>query len=172
MEAILEAQPIEQASVPPEAELGGKYLTFMLNDEEFGIEILKVREIIGVLDITQVPQTTDYVRGVVNLRGKVIPVIDLRTKFKMPPRDYDEQTCIIVVDVGAMMGVIVDTVQEVRDIPADHIQPPPRIGRTVDASFIRGMGKVNDNVKILLDIDTVLNSHELVISSGTIEERR
>lgn len=170
MEAVLEA-PSNEAAPLPETELGGKYLTFLLNEDEFGVEILKIREIIGILDITQVPQTADFVEGVVNLRGKVIPVIDLRIKFGMPRREYDEQTCIIVVDVGMMMGIIVDTVQEVHDIPAEQIEPPPRIGRSVDASFILGMGKVNNQVKILLNIDKVLSEDELVISGGISEER-
>ena len=113
-------------------ELGGKYLTFLLDDEEYGLEILKVREIMGIMDITKVPQTPDFAQGVVNLRGKVIPVIDLRTKFGLQRTDYNDQTCVIVVDVGMLMGIIVDTVQEVHD------------------------------VKILLDIDKVLTSDELV----------
>ncbi|HOA74621.1 MAG TPA: chemotaxis protein CheW [Phycisphaerae bacterium] len=143
-------------------DLGGKYLTFMLDDEEYGIEILKVREIIGIMDITKVPQTPDFVEGVINLRGKVIPVIDLRTKFGLARTEYNDQTCIIVVDVGMMMGIIVDTVQEVHDIPSANIEPPPKLGSAVDTSFILGMGKVKDDVKILLDIDKVLTSEDLV----------
>lgn len=143
-------------------DLGGKYLTFHLAEEEYGLEILKVREIIGIMDITTVPQTPDFVRGVINLRGKVIPVVDLRLQFALPPRAYDDQTCIIVVDVGMLMGIIVDTVQEVYDIPATHIQPPPELGVSVDTDFIVGMGKVEDDVKILLDIEKVLTAEELV----------
>lgn len=143
-------------------ELGGKYLTFMLDDEEYGIEILKVREIIGIMDITKVPQTPNFVEGVINLRGKVIPVIDLRTKFSLERAEYNDQTCIIVVDVGMMMGIIVDTVQEVHDIPSNSIEPAPKLGGSVDTSFILGMGKVKDDVKILLDIDKVLTSEDLV----------
>ncbi len=142
--------------------LGGKYLTFLLAGEEYGVEILKVREIIGIMDIAKVPQTQDFVRGVVNLRGKVIPVIDLRLQFGLPRTEDDEQTCIIVVDVGMLMGIIVDTVQEVHDIPAADIEPPPQLGASVDATFILGMGKVQNDVKILLDIDKVLTSAELV----------
>lgn len=142
--------------------LGGKYLTFLLDDEEYGVEILKVREIINLMDITSVPQTPEFVEGVINLRGKVIPVIDLRTKFGLQRAEYNDQTCIIVVDVGMMMGIIVDTVREVHDIPSNDIEPPPHLGGSVDTSFILGMGKVKDEVKILLDIDKVLTSEELV----------
>lgn len=144
------------------AELGGKYLTFMLDHEEYGVEILKVREIIGMLDITKVPQTPDFVEGVINLRGRVIPVIDLRSKFGIERSEYNDQTCVIVVDVGMLTGIIVDTVQEVHDIPANNIEPPPQLGASVDTSFILGMGKVQDDVKILLDVDKVLTAEDLV----------
>ena len=143
-------------------ELGGKYLTFLLAGEEYGLEILKVREIICIMDITKVPQTPKFVRGVINLRGKVIPVIDLRLKFGLEETEYTEQTCIIVVNVGMLMGIIVDTVQEVHNIPSDSIEPPPQLGASVDTSFILGLGKVKDEVKILLDIDKALTAEELV----------
>lgn len=141
---------------------GGKYLTFVLAEEEYGLEILKVREIIGVMNITKVPQTPDFVQGVINLRGKVLPVVDLRVKFGLPRVDYDEKTCTIVVDVGLLMGIIVDTVQEVYNIPGSDIEPAPRLGTEVDTSFILGMGKVKEDVKILLDIEKVLTTEELV----------
>jgi purine-binding chemotaxis protein CheW len=140
---------------------GGKYLTFNLAAEEYGLEILKVREIIGIMDITCIPQMPSYIKGVINLRGKVIPVMDLRVKFGLEPAEYTEQTCVVVVDVGSLVGVIVDTVQEVLDIDASQIDPPPPLGASVDTSFILGMGKVKDDVKILLDIDKVLSSEEL-----------
>ncbi len=143
----------------------GKFLTFKLGNEEFGVEILKIRELIGIMEITRVPQTCDFVQGVINLRGKVIPVIDLRAKFGLARVDYDEQTCVIVVEVGTLMGIIVDTVCEVHDIPAERIEPAPTLGCGVDTSFILGMGKVDNEVKILLDIDSVLNSDELVESA-------
>ncbi len=139
----------------------GKYLTFSLASEEYGLEILKVREIIGIMDITSMPQMPMYVKGVINLRGKVIPVIDLRLKFGLEPAEYTEQTCIVVVDVGSLVGVIVDTVQEVLDIDENQIDPPPPLGASVDTSFVLGMGKVKDDVKILLDIDKVLGSEEM-----------
>ncbi|MBP7936009.1 MAG: purine-binding chemotaxis protein CheW [Phycisphaerae bacterium] len=148
--------------------LGGKYLTFKLDNEEYGVEILKVREIMGLLDITKVPQTPDFVEGVINLRGKVIPVIDLRAKFDLPRTEYNDQTCIIVVDVGTMIGIIVDTVNEVNDIPVENIEPPPQLDGTVDTGFILGMGKVKDEVKILLDIAKVLNSENLVMGRDSV----
>ena len=140
---------------------GGKYLTFKLANEEYGVEILKVREINGLMDITAVPQMPHYAKGVINLRGKVIPVIDLRLKFGLPEIEHTEQTCIIVVDVGREIGVIVDTVSEVLDLRGENIEPPPSMGGDVDTSFILGMGKVGDAVKILLDIVKVLGSDDL-----------
>ncbi len=162
MQAVLDAPGKSSATMEQARDLGGKYLTFRLDNEEYGVEILKVREIIGLMDITKVPQTPDFVEGVINLRGKVIPVIDLRSKFGLARTEYNEQTCTIVVDVGIMMGIIVDTVSEVNDIPTASIEPPPQLGNMVDTSFILGMGKVKDEVKILLDIDKVLTTDELV----------
>ncbi|MCG3137447.1 MAG: Chemotaxis protein CheW [Phycisphaerae bacterium] len=150
------------------SELGGKYLTFMLDNEEYGLAILKVREIIGIMDITNVPQTPDFVEGVINLRGKVIPVIDLRTKFGLPRTEYNDQTCIIVVDVGMLVGIIVDTVREVHDIPGGDIEPAPQLGGSINTDFILGMGKVKDEVKILLDIDKVLVTDEFVQAAATL----
>ena len=140
---------------------GGKYLTFRLADEEYGLAILKVREIIGIMDVTAIPQMPAYVKGVVNLRGKVIPVIDLRLKFNLEPVPYTAETCIIVVDVGTLTGIIVDTVQEVLDVSGSQIDPPPPLGASVDTSFVLGMGKIKGDVKILLDIDKVLTTEEL-----------
>jgi purine-binding chemotaxis protein CheW len=148
---------LERSRVTDVSEDSAKYLTFSLAQEEYGLEILKVREIIGIMDITAVPQMPAHVKGVINLRGKVIPVVDLRLKFGMEPAEYTDATCVIVVDVGTLMGIIVDTVQEVLDIGSDQIDPPPPLGASVDTTFILGMGKVKDEVKILLDIDKVLN---------------
>ncbi|MDH3975011.1 MAG: chemotaxis protein CheW [Deltaproteobacteria bacterium] len=143
---------------------GGKFLTFQLQDEEYGLEILKVREIIGIMDITTVPQTPDYVKGVINLRGQVIPVIDLRLKFGLKESEYGKRTCIIVVDVnGVMMGIVVDTVSEVMDIETVDIEATPSFGTTLNTDYILGMGKVKGKVKILLDISKVLTSEELVM---------
>ena len=140
---------------------GGKFLTFRLADEEYGIEILKVREINGIMDITSLPQMPHYMKGVINLRGKVIPVVDLRRKFGLEEIPYTEQTCIIVVNVGREIGIIVDTVSEVLDITDENVEPPPEMTGAVDTAFILGMGKVGNAVKILLDIDRVLNAGEL-----------
>jgi purine-binding chemotaxis protein CheW len=174
MEATLEAPKNMDDQITVEStiratDLGGKYLTFLLDGEEYGLEILKVREIIGIMDITKVPQTPDFVQGVINLRGKVIPVIDLRAKFGLKRTEYNDQTCIIVVDVGMLMGIIVDTVQEVHHIPAANIEPPPSLGAAVDTTFILGMGKVKEDVKILLDIDKVLTTQELVAITRKLE---
>lgn len=144
----------------------GKYLSFALANEEYGLEILKVREIIGYMDITAVPQTPPHIKGVINLRGQVIPVVDLRTNFGMDSTEVTEQTCIIVVEIDQgertyNVGIIVDRVQEVLDIKAEQIEAPPQFGSSVDTEFILGMGKINDSVKILLDIDRVLVNTEL-----------
>jgi len=140
----------------------GKYLTFMLAEEEYGLEILKVREIIKMMEITSVPRTPEFVKGVVNLRGKVIPVVDLRLKFGMPLAETTEETCIIVVDVGGIeMGTIIDQVNEVLDITEDEIDDAPSFGTDVDTEFILGMGKTGDRVSILLDIGKVLAAEEL-----------
>lgn len=143
-------------------ELGGKYLTFKLAGEEYGLEILKVREIVKIMEITLVPQMPGYVKGVVNLRGKVISVIDLRLRFGLPEAEYNDETCIIVVNLGGTeIGVVVDTVQEVLDINDDQIEPPPSVGSQVDTQFILGMGKIGERVKILLDIDCILGTAEM-----------
>jgi len=145
-----------------------KFLSFCLGSEEYGVEILRVREIIGIIDITPLPQTPDYVKGVVNLRGKIIPVIELRAKFGMPPVEYNEETCIIVVEVTDergedqfQIGVVVDTVREVMDVPRDKIEPAPRFGCALNTEYILGMGKTKDKVIILLDIDRVLTVEEI-----------
>ncbi|MBU0691622.1 chemotaxis protein CheW [bacterium] len=140
----------------------GKYLTFILSEEGYGLEILKVREIIGMMAITAIPRMPDYVKGVINLRGKVIPVIDLRLKFGMCKSEQTSETCIIVVDVGgSLMGVVVDQVSEVIEIRGADIEDPPQVGVNVDTGFILGMGKTKDSVKILLDIDKVLSDSDI-----------
>jgi purine-binding chemotaxis protein CheW len=140
----------------------GKYLTFALAEEEYGLEILKVREIISMSEITSVPKTPPYVKGVINLRGNVIPVIDLRLKFSMDEAPYTDETCIIVVDVnGVEMGIIVDHVSEVLDIAAGDIEDAPEFGANVDIDFILGMGKADSRVTILLDISKVIAAQEL-----------
>lgn len=144
----------------------GKYLTFHLDQEEFGIKVLQVREIMGLQDITAVPQTPHYIKGVINLRGKVIPVLCLRSKFGLAEAEYTARTCIIVVQIrgesGTMMvGVIVDAVSEVLNVAQSDIEDTPDFGGGVPTPYLLGMAKIKDRVKILLDIDQVV-SHELL----------
>lgn len=143
-----------------------KHLTFKLSDEEYGLDILKVQEIIGIMPITRVPRTPDFVRGVINLRGKVIPVVDLRVKFNMGSTADSDRTCIIVVQVTsktgtAVMGAVVDEVSEVIDISAEQIEETPDFGADIDTDFVLGIGKVGDRVVMVLDIDKVLTAKEL-----------
>jgi purine-binding chemotaxis protein CheW len=162
------ATPEEVAQqLPTGANRAGKYLTFALGKEEYGLEILKVREIIGYMDITAVPRTPGHVKGVINLRGQVISVVDLRAKFGMELAERTEQTCIIVVDIqqnGRRLntGIVVDRVSEVLSISMDKIEDAPAFDSSVQIDFILGMGKINDTVKILLDIDKVLNTTEVI----------
>ncbi len=147
----------------------GKYLTFSLAKEEYGIGILKVREIIGYVPITPIPRTPDYVKGILNLRGQVIPVIDLRLRFSMPAAEVTEQTCIIVAEVAAAghilhLGLIVDRVQEVLNINRKDIDSTPQFGDSgVCLDFILGIGKVGNAVKILLDIDRIVEADQLAL---------
>jgi purine-binding chemotaxis protein CheW len=139
----------------------GKYLTFALGKEEFGIEILKVREIIGYMAITAVPQMPAYIKGIINLRGQVIPVVDLRSRFGMEDKEITEQTCIIVVDIhqssrSFFAGLVVDHVQEVLNIEKGNIDDAPQFGTDVNTNFLLGIGKVGSAIKLLLDIDCVL----------------
>ena len=144
----------------------GKYLTFILAGEEYGIGILKIKEIIGMMTITPIPQTPSYVKGVINLRGKVIPVIDLRLKFGMEAMDYTERTCIIVVEINSeaghvLIGIVVDTVSEVLNIKGNDIESSPAFGTDMNTDFILGMAKIGGGVKILLDIDRVMNTVDI-----------
>src|SRR5258707_8678182 len=144
-------------------ERAGKYLTFQLANEEYGIRVLKVREIMGLQDITAVPQTPAHVRGVINLRGKVVPVIDLRLKFGLPGTEYTQRTCIIVTQVlressTILMGIVVDGVSEVLNLSGQEIENTPDFGEAVADEFLLGMAKVKGKVKILLDIDRVLSN--------------
>jgi purine-binding chemotaxis protein CheW len=148
------------------ADREGKYLTFALAHEEYGIGILKVKEIIGMMPITTVPQTPEFVKGVINLRGKVIPVVDLRLKFGMEEIEYTERTCIIVVEISGasgavLMGIVVDSVSEVLNIRGDDIEDAPTFGADLNTKYISGMAKIEGSVKILLDIDRVLSETEI-----------
>ncbi len=144
----------------------GKYLTFSLAGEEYGIGILKVKEIIGLMSITPVPQTPEYIKGVINLRGKVIPIVDLRLKFGIEAIDYNERTCIIVSEIvfgnnKIAMGIVVDYVSEVLNIKASEIEDTPNFGSNLETYYILGMAKIVKGVKILLDIDKVMIGDEL-----------
>lgn len=143
------------------SEIAGKYLTFALGAERYGLQILKVQEIIGVIRITKVPKSPAYMKGVINLRGKIIPVVDLRLRFEMEEREYDKKTCVIVVnasfgDQTIAVGVVVDTVLEVINFDESNIQPTPDYNESADKGFIVGLGKVQESVIILIDIDHVL----------------
>lgn len=130
-----------------------KYLTFHLAAEDYGIEIKYVTEIIGIQKITEVPDMPRFIKGVINLRGKVIPVMDVRKRFGLPSREYDVRTCIIVVNINeSAIGLVVDEVREVVDIPARQVEPPPKTGSGAGSGFVQGIGKVGDEVKIILDI--------------------
>lgn len=148
------------------AALAGKYLTFALGEEEYGIEIIKIKEIIGMIPITPLPQTPAFIKGIINLRGKVIPVTDLRLKFGLESTDFTERTCIIVVEMdkpsGALtMGLVVDEVSEVAHIKKEEIELAPHLGVQEEMDFVSGMAKTESRVKILLDIDRVLAGEQL-----------
>ena len=146
----------------------GKYLTFKLADEEYGIGILKIKEIIGMMPITSVPQTPDFVKGVINLRGKVIPVLSLRLKFGLEEARHTDRTCIVVVETPGqagdiLIGIVVDTVSEVLNIKGKNIEETPTFGTKLDTEYILGMAKLEGGVKILLDIDQVLNTEDIIL---------
>ena len=139
-----------------------KYLTFRLDVEDYGIEILHVKEIISIQKITDVPDLPDFVKGVINLRGQVIPTIDLRLRFGISPKAYDERTCIIITHMNDIpVGVIVDTVNEVLDIPPEMITPPPSVQKGAAHRFIQGLGRVGEDVKIILNAEKLLHEDEL-----------
>ncbi|MBN2706010.1 MAG: purine-binding chemotaxis protein CheW [Deltaproteobacteria bacterium] len=149
-----------------------KFLTFSLAGEEYGISIMRIKEIIGILPITVLPQTPDYVKGVINLRGKVIPVIDLRLKFDLEPATPTERTCIIVIETESgkhnqtLVGLIIDGVSEVINLKGDEVEPSPTLQTSLHEQYILGLAKYGNGVKILLDIDKVISHEELV---GTAE---
>ena len=152
-----------------------QYVTFSLGDELFGVEVTKTREILSLTPVTKVPQTPDYLLGVINLRGQVVPVVDMRLKLGLPAGDETEDTCIIVVDVQVdgetiTVGALADAVREVMDIRSDQIEPPPRLGTRLNTEFINGMGKVDEQFMILLNIDRIFNSEELAFVQGAVQE--
>ncbi len=139
-----------------------KYLTFHLDEEDYGLEIRHVKEIISIQKITDVPDLPDFVKGVINLRGQVIPTLDLRLRFGLPAKEYDERTCIIITHMNEIpVGVIVDTVNEVLDIPAEMIAPAPSVQKGTAHRFIQGLGRVGDEVKIILNAEKLLHEDEI-----------
>jgi len=164
--SITESTKTMDQAVKAIADKEGKYLTFTMAAEEYGIGILKIKEIIGMMPVTTIPQTPDFVKGVINLRGKVIPVIDLRLRFGMESIDYNDRTCIIVVEIEGesgtvMIGIVVDAVSEVLNIKSEDIEETPTFGAKLNTDYILGMAKMEGGVKILLDIDRVLSSEEI-----------
>lgn len=154
-----------------------QYVTFSLAEELFGVEVTRTREILSLTPVTKVPQTPDYLLGVINLRGQVVPVVDMRLKLGLPAKDETEDTCIIVVEVlvdgeSIIVGALADAVREVLDVRADQIEPPPRLGTRLKTEFIAGMGKVDEQFIILLNIDRIFNSDELawVQNASSVEE--
>lgn len=139
-----------------------KYLTFILGNDFFGIDILYVTEIIGLQQITPVPDLPEYIKGIINLRGKIIPVMDIRLRFKKDFRVYDERTCIIVVDIGDIsIGLIVDRVSEVIDIPENNISLPPKLAKSTTNTYVKSIGKVGEEVKLILDCEKLLSEEEI-----------
>jgi len=149
-----------------------KFLTFSLGNEEYGIEILYVTEIIGLQKITRVPDMPEFVKGVINLRGKVIPLIDVRLRFNLPEEEYHDRTCIIVVNMkNITVGLIVDSVSEVLDIPEEKIDPPPEVNKGNSNKFVKGLGKLEDSVKILLDIENFLFTDDVETLKNSMPEK-
>jgi len=149
----------------------GKYLTFELNKTEFGIEILSVVEILKMMEITSVPMWPDFAQGTINLRGRVIPVVDLRQKFQLSATEETEQTCTIVVELeGDQIGVVVEAVNEVREISGDNISNPPKIGGSVDSNFILGMGKTGEGTIILLNLEKILVGEDMNMLRNEVAE--
>lgn len=140
----------------------GRFLTFSVGKESYGIEIKYVKEIIGIQEITEVPELPNYVKGIINLRGKIIPVMDVRLRFKKEPKEYNDRTCIIVIDVEEIsIGLIVDNVSEVLTIEEENIVPPPDLKTGFHNRYVKGIGKVGSEVKLLLDCEKVLNDDEI-----------
>ncbi len=164
-------------TLQPARQRSGKYLTFQIDDEEFGILVLRIREIMGIQAITPVPHTPAHVKGVINLRGKVIPVVDMRLKLGLAKRDYDERTCIIVASVQCgdepvLMGIVVDGVSEVVTIAEEQIEDPPKFGGGVQVRYLLGMAKTSGKVKLLLDIDEALSAEDLSHLREIIEQHK
>jgi purine-binding chemotaxis protein CheW len=147
-----------------------KYLTFSIGSETYGFEIKYVTEIIGIQEITEIPELPHYVKGIINLRGKIIPVMDVRLRFKKEARAYNDRTCIVVIDIqDSSIGLVVDHVSEVMRIPAENIAPPPAAKTGFHNRYIKGIGKVGVEVKLLLDCDKLLNDEEIDALNNAME---
>ncbi|MGI6622077.1 MAG: chemotaxis protein CheW [Acetivibrionales bacterium] len=156
------AEALEDIMEMEEDTQRGRFLTFLLGKESYGIEIRHVTEIIGIQPITEVPELPEYIKGIINLRGKIIPVMDVRIRFKKEPREYNDRTCVIVIDIRDIsIGLIVDTVSEVLSIPEENIVEPPQMNKGFNNRYIKQIGKVGNDVKLLLDCERLLNDDEL-----------
>ncbi|MEJ2663990.1 MAG: chemotaxis protein CheW [Spirochaetia bacterium] len=154
----------------------GTYLTFRIGSEDFAVDVLKVREILELVRITQVPKTPEFMKGVINLRGSVVPVVDMHIKFGLPAEERTVNTCIIVMEVNireevVVLGAIADMVKEVTYIDAENIEPPPRIGTTVDVEFIQGIGKISEDFVIILDINKVFSEEDIKLVKSVGRQR-
>lgn len=159
-----EARAIDQSATVDASAVASQYLTFMLDGEEYGVEILGVQEIKGWETCTEIPNTPDYVLGVINLRGSVIPVIDLRRRFGLQPREFGKLTVVIVVALetesgSKIMGFVVDAVSEVYNIAAEQVRPAPELDNSVDTRFVKGLATIDDKMIILLDLDHIVSEH-------------
>lgn len=162
------ADVLEESIIQEEDTQKGKFLTFSLGKENYGIEICYVTEIIGIQAITEVPELPEYIKGIINLRGKIIPVMDVRLRFKKNAQEYNDRTCIVVVDIKDIsIGLIVDTVAEVLSIADDNIVPPPQVNKRVNNKYIKSIGKDGNNVTLILDCERLLNEEELEGINGS-----
>ncbi len=157
-----------------ENNLGGQYLSFQLDGETFALEIAKVREVLEFVGVTRVPRSPDFMRGVINLRGAVVPVIDLKSRFGVGRTERETDTCVIIVELlveeeATVVGVLADSVQEVFDLESEEIQPPPSVGSWINTDFVRGMGKRDDNFLMLLDLDRVFSTGEMDSALAAVE---
>lgn len=164
-------EEILQEDISAEDTQKGKYLTFLLGKEDYGIEIKYITEIIGIQAITEVPELPHYVKGIINLRGKIIPVMDVRLRFGKEPMEYSDRTCIIVVDIlNVSAGLIVDCVSEVLSIPDQEIVPPPEINK-FGSKFVKGIGKAGNEVKLILDCEKLLNEEDANLINDSIASK-
>ncbi|MGE5329414.1 MAG: chemotaxis protein CheW [Deltaproteobacteria bacterium] len=155
-------QEFDDLLMGDEDTLKGKFLIFSMGNEDYGIEIRHVTEIIGIQAITPVPELEEYVKGVINLRGKIIPVMDVRLRFKKPEREYDDRTCIIIIEIRDLfIGLIIDRVSEVVSISDEEIAAPPDFNKNFHNKYIKGIGKINNSVKLLLDCEKILSDDEI-----------